>query len=346
MYLIIKIVLILSLSITRLSLAQQLFEPLRENSLNGQSSSSFANPVRSSYGQRSNNKIVHVYGAVELPGVYSLMSSDRLSQAILMAGGISKNGSDRRVELRRNGKLLVRVDLLELRSSGDLKNNPFLQNDDVIFVPVKNTVVSLQGPVKVPGIFEIVEEKNLYDLIYKIGQGLLSGAATKGSISVIRFDEKGAKSVNEVKIIDSDLKAYELKNGDIVQVPHLFGLGKHFSYSVGQLPYDNLTFPSYTDKVFIVGGVRLPQAITYHPSHTLNSYVSIAGGLTRLGRKDIKIRRLDGSTVKSKLGRSVSISPGDTIDVGENKLGPEFWITLMTTLASIGITSYAIFDSR
>ena len=287
-----------------------------------------------------NNIRVHVYGAVLNPGIFSLNILDRLTAAIGKAGGIKENASERRIEIRRGGVVKQRIDLLSLRKTGNLADNPVLNNNDLIFVPYIQNTVKISGPVVDPGLYEITKEKTLKDII-GLASGFLAGVDFTKKISVIRFDSS-EKLVIPVENTEASLSQFEIKNGDTINIPHKFSSGIAFDYSVEELPLDNISYPSRFKKIYVIGGVRAPQAIDYFPGTTLAQYVSLSGGLDRLGREDVIVTKVDGSKTKTTIDQSLKLSPGDTINVGQNKLGPDFWITFMTSLIGLSISSYAI----
>ncbi len=293
------------------------------------------------YNFRSENTIrVHIFGSVVSPGTYTLEPIDRLVSLISLSGGIKQTGSERKVELRR-GKTTKLIDLLELKRNGLLKNNPFLQDDDVIFVPQKQATVAIQGPIHEPGLYEIETNTTLKNLI-DLSLGFTSGLSDLTPIKVLRYDAANKQRVELIENNPTATESFVLKDGDIIQVPHKFMLKNSFDQSVAQLPNDSTYYPSYMQDVYIVGGVRMPGKFKFSPQLRISSYVAMAGGKSRLGRNDALLQRLGGQSQKANLDSDIRLNPGDTLIVGEDKLGPEFWITFMTTLASLGVSTYAI----
>lgn len=289
---------------------------------------------------------VHIYGAVQSPGSYDVEPADRLTKLVEMAQGLLENGSERRIELRRAGQPARSYDLFTLRNRGDITQNPFLQTNDVVYVPYQDRVVLIQGPVNATGTFELKDEVNVYDLIHTMANGYTVGVTTALPIKVIRYDENNKKQVIEVANTDAAQKAFKLQAGDVVQVPHKFNIGKDFDYSTTDLPGDHISFPGYMDRVFTTGGVQSPKAIRYDPRLQASNYISIAGGQSRLAKDRIEIIRLDGTKIKASINDAPQINPGDTIIVDQQKIAPEFWISFMATLASIGLSAYAILHNN
>ena len=103
----------------------------------------------------SNYYNIHVLGEVTRPGTYRVLPSDRVFDAIRYAGGILPTGSERSVQIRRGGRVEY-VDLFAYKSRGILDQNPYLTENDVVFVPILKGLVHVDGPVGHPGSFELV----------------------------------------------------------------------------------------------------------------------------------------------------------------------------------------------
>lgn len=289
---------------------------------------------------------VHVSGEVQRPGTYRVPASARLSEVIQMAGGILDRGSERRVELRRRDGSRRRADLVSFKTTGNLDANPYLLDDDVIFVPLKDRVVQIEGSVKRPGYYELTGERTIEDLL-RLAGGLTPGADGAGNIRVIRY-EGGTKELLDVENEVSARKGFSLRNADVVVVPHIFTENKKFDYNIGKLPGEKAIFyPSYEERVFVLGAVALPGPYAFSPYYDVRQYLTIAGGTTKLAKaKKIKIITAEGKTMKAS--NVTSINPGDTIVVPEKYMAPESFATLVVGIAAsvVGITSAVVTLAR
>lgn len=138
---------------------------------------------------------VSVDGEVNLPGVYTVTSVDRVLEAVMLAGGITDNGSRRDIQILRNGKI-IRADLMRYARSGDNKSNPYMLEGDKIFVlPRQRKVglVEIYGSVKLPGSYEYVQGDRIYDLV-RLAGGLTIDADPK-TAELVRFDEASDSSI-------------------------------------------------------------------------------------------------------------------------------------------------------
>lgn len=283
---------------------------------------------------------VHVLGEVANPGTYRLPASTRLSEAIGQAGGLLERGSERRIELRRRGGEGRVVDLLSFKVLGNLDANPYLLDNDVVFVPLKKNVVQIEGAVRRPGTYEIKTENSLENLVRLVG-GFSPGAGNVFPIKVVRF-EGGRKEILDVENTKDGRHRFKLRNADVVVVSHIFTGDKKFDYNLARLPGDNpLFYPSYEERVFVLGAVAKPGPYSFSPYFGVRQYLTLAGGTTKLAKvKKIVVIHSDGTT--RKVGKDkVEMNPGDTIVVPEKYMAPENVVSLVLgiTTSILGITT-------
>ncbi|HEX5037047.1 MAG TPA: SLBB domain-containing protein [bacterium] len=275
---------------------------------------------------------VHILGEVERPGTYRIPASTRLYEALQYAGGALERGSERRVELRRGGGSRS-VDLLSFKQNGNLDANPYLLDNDVIFVPLLQKVVQVAGTVKRPGNYELRQEKNLDDVV-RLAGGFTPGVDSAVPIKVVRY-ANGDKQVLDVENTPSSRKNFQLEGADVIVVSHILTEKKKFDYNVAKLPGDQkLFYPSYDERVFVIGGVAKPGPYAFSPYYDVRQYLTLAGGTTKMGKpKKTKVVTADGKTMKAKV--DTEINPGDTIVVPEKSFAPE-------TLASLLLSAVAV----
>jgi protein involved in polysaccharide export with SLBB domain len=108
---------------------------------------------------------IFVVGEAVTPGSYSLSSLSTLFNALFAAGGPSKRGTLRNIQLIRDNKIIKTVDLYDFLLKGDKSQDVRLQNGDTIFIPMIGPVVGVAGNVKRPAIYEMKEPLNLKEAI-------------------------------------------------------------------------------------------------------------------------------------------------------------------------------------
>jgi polysaccharide biosynthesis/export protein len=80
---------------------------------------------------------INVVGEVERPGTIEVVPNTTLNQAILASGGFNRRAKNNSVELLRlnpNGSMTKQSIAINLAQGIDIKNNPILQNNDIIIV--------------------------------------------------------------------------------------------------------------------------------------------------------------------------------------------------------------------
>jgi len=165
--------------------------------------------------------LVYIVGEVETQGVYTISSSvATLLNLLNNAGGVKETGSLRNIKIRRaNGKTDA-VDLYEFLIAGvlDLKKTR-LGYGDYIIVPLKEKSATITGEVKRPGIYEMIGNEGLKDLVRFAG-GLTSNAYLK-RCQVKRFERDVGEKFFELNL-ESTLKNqktdFTLSDGDTVSV--------------------------------------------------------------------------------------------------------------------------------
>ncbi|OGQ23292.1 MAG: hypothetical protein A3C46_05715 [Deltaproteobacteria bacterium RIFCSPHIGHO2_02_FULL_44_16] len=286
---------------------------------------------------------VHVLGQIQNPGTYRFPPSTRLDEAVTMAGGLQTRGSKRNIELRRKDGV-ARYDLFRFQTFGDLSQNPFLLDNDVIFVPYGEHHVILQGPVKQTGTFELSSrDQSIWDLLQLAG-GFTAGVSKSGDVTVIRYVDT-EKQLFEIKNIEPELKEFLLQHGDIVVIPHLLTKEAKFDYDISALPADNLFYPSFNDNVFVLGSVALPGGYPFNPHYSVREFVYLAGPQVNANLKRMYILTAQGKRIKRDDFGMHRLSPGDTIVVPSRAWTTDNvvkWYTTVTTSVLAGAAVYGI----
>lgn len=159
---------------------------------------------------------VYVVGNARRPGAYTVSSLSTLVNALFVAGGPSKTGTMRDIQVKRNGKTIIHFDMYDFLLKGDKTKDIRLMPEDVIFIPPVGALAAITGSVKNPAIYELKGEKKLSELIEMAGG--LSVLAFKGRVQIERI-MNGRKQVvfeSELdKAIDKDLSIH---SGDVVKI--------------------------------------------------------------------------------------------------------------------------------
>jgi protein involved in polysaccharide export with SLBB domain len=116
---------------------------------------------------------VGLVGNVNRPAIYELKGETQVTDLLAMAGGVSPSGYLQRLQLERFRANTERVvqdfNLLDFTQRGLPSANPFLRDGDLVRVfPVDPRIynaVTLEGPVKRPGSYELRPGMRLGDVV-------------------------------------------------------------------------------------------------------------------------------------------------------------------------------------
>jgi protein involved in polysaccharide export with SLBB domain len=197
---------------------------------------------------------VTLIGAINKPGTYTLPSLATLFNALYVSGGPAENGSFRKIELIRNNKVVQLADLYGFLVRGDMSSNIRLEDNDVIRVPFANLMITLNGELNRPGIFELDENESLKDAIQFAGG--FKSKAFRSRITGSRFGDLDKKILD---VAGDDLHTFRLQNGD-----------EFFIDSVVN---------RYQNRVVIHGAVFKPGAYALDNGMTLKHLIGKAQGL-------------------------------------------------------------------
>lgn len=217
--------------------------------------------------------MVYVVGNAKRPGAYTVSSLSTLINALFEAGGPSKTGTMRDIQVKRNGKTIVNFDMYDFLLKGDKTKDVRLIPEDVIFIPPVGPLVGIAGNIKNPAIYELKGETKLIDLIYMAGG--LTGVAFKGRVQVQRIKDHQFKTLFEGDLINIEKnveKNFALSDGDLVKI-----------YSVVEIK----------TTISISGAVANPGEYGIVPGVTkVKDVISLAGGLLYYASNQAELTRV------------------------------------------------------
>lgn len=106
-----------------------------------------------------------VLGEVKNPGGYSFTHNSTIFNVLYGVGGPKISGSLRDIRVIREGKQVATIDLYDLLLNGTDNQNVPLLNNDRIFIPPRESTVSIRGQVRRPAIYELKPNEGLSKLI-------------------------------------------------------------------------------------------------------------------------------------------------------------------------------------
>jgi protein involved in polysaccharide export with SLBB domain len=199
---------------------------------------------------------VFVVGKAQYPGNYELSSLSTIYHALIAAGGPSKNGSMRNIQLFRDGKVLETIDLYDFFLRGERSRDVRLQSSDTIFIPIVGTTIGISGSVKGPAIYELKEPMALKEFIEMAGGVTFQGYLQRVQVERVEVHQKKV-------LVDFDISpggqpphpflSTILRDGDFVKI-----------------------FPIYHQPeniVFLEGSVKKPGSFELRPGMKLSDLI-------------------------------------------------------------------------
>lgn len=170
------------------------------------------------------SKQFYFLGEISRPGVYSIIQPTTILEGLAIVGGFTPAANLAGTYFLRNGKVIP-VNLRAVLRDGDLSQNIYLQDRDIIYIPnARDQMIYIIGEIEEPGAIQIMEGKlNLIEAISAAG-GFKIGAV-EDNIKIIRggLANPTIISANVKEILDKNrlekLENLQLVAGDIVYVP-------------------------------------------------------------------------------------------------------------------------------
>ncbi len=199
---------------------------------------------------------VTVQGEVMFPGTYSVPSLARIMNVLYLAGGPTENGTFREIQLIRNKKLVGKLDLYDLLTSGIQRNDMILQDQDVIKVGVYKSRIEVKGKVKRPALFEVLPNENLEYVLNNFSGGFTEDAF-KDLVKVTRYTNRDRKLID----LNSEIfNSFYPQTGDLIQV-------------------ESIDKDRFENKISVIGEVFRPGDFALEGNETLLKVINRSGGL-------------------------------------------------------------------
>ena len=196
---------------------------------------------------------VLVTGNAKNPGIYTFSGNSNILHAITAAGGVSKFGSYREINLIRNNEVIESLDVYDLLINGQYNIKKRLRSGDVVFVEARKSIVTIDGAVYRPAKYEVLDGQNL-DSIIEFANGIKRTADLQ-NISLERFLDGALKTVPIVN--KSQFKTITALDGDLIYIR--------------EYPYREAK---------ISGAVLKPGTYIMSADENINDLVDKAGGYT------------------------------------------------------------------
>jgi len=159
---------------------------------------------------------VNVFGETNLRGSFNMSALNTAFNALAVAGGPAMQGSVRAIELIR-GKNRKKIDVYAFLSNPATQFDFDIQQNDILYVPMAQRVVTLEGAVKRPMKYELTGKEGLQELF-----GFAGGINYNTYVEFVQVERNQADSVVLLEYKLSDIlngtQSAILLDGDIVRV--------------------------------------------------------------------------------------------------------------------------------
>jgi len=220
--------------------------------------------------------VFSIAGEVRKPGGYDLKKNTRVRDAILQAGGLTKDASIKQAEILRHGKQRDKYEKiyfdLAAAMAGDERENIELHDEDQIIIhsireyAFKQTV-AIEGDVRKAGEYSYFENMRVKDLVFAAGNVLESAYLDDAEITSMNIDQG-----NAVKLVRKNISLRKAMAGDPENNVHL-------------KPYDRVFVRKILDwreerYVTVAGELKYPGRYLIEKGERLSSLIERAGGFT------------------------------------------------------------------
>ena len=209
---------------------------------------------------------IFIMGEVANPGGYAVSPIANVFNSLFSAGGPNISGSLREVRVIRNNKVITKVDVYDYLIGTQKTNDVRMNDNDIIYVPLRGRTVGIKGAVLRSAYFELSSNENLKRLLELAGGIRSNFYLQRVQVDrIIPFAER-KKGELDRKIFDInfadvllDGKDLELIDGDIITIFPILDEKKNF--------------------VSIEGAVWRPGAFQLEKISTLKDLIKAADGL-------------------------------------------------------------------
>ena len=178
---------------------------------------------------------VFVLGEAFKPGAYTVSSLSTITHALFVSGGVNDIASLRAIQLKRAGNSIATLDLYDLLLKGDTGNDIRLQPSDVIYVPTVGELVSIDGDVLRPAIYELKAGETVADLVALAGG--LKATASVDRARLDRLDGNGFTTVVDINLNRPASQKIALEAGDHLQVDGISDRKKNIVTLAGHVDF-------------------------------------------------------------------------------------------------------------
>jgi len=271
---------------------------------------------------------VYIVGEVVEAGAYDISSLSTPLNALVAAGGVTDRGSLRTLKHYRGKQLIQEVDAYDLLLHGVRTGLEQLQSGDTLLVPPVGPLVTVEGMVRRPAVYELRNETSLSEVLELAGGILPTAALRHIEVQRVEAHEKrtmlslNLTSTTDTSAVNQQLDAFKIQGGDQV---HLFPIA---SYN--------------EDAIYLQGHVLRPGRYSYKKGMKLTDLISSYGDLlpepaphygeiVRLNAPDFHptVDSFDLATALATPASAPTLQPLDTVRIFSRydfQAPPDVWV--------------------
>src|SRR5690606_31606890 len=108
---------------------------------------------------------VNIFGQVSQPGSYTISALNTAFNALVACNGPTANGSVRNIRLMKENNEVQIIDVYEFLTNPQIRFEYSLANNDMIYVPFSEKVVTIRGADTRPLMYELKSHAGLQALL-------------------------------------------------------------------------------------------------------------------------------------------------------------------------------------
>jgi polysaccharide biosynthesis/export protein len=249
---------------------------------------------------------ITIMGEVRKPGTLTISAFNTAFNAINFAGGVTDLANLRSIEIRRDGRQINAIDLYEFLKTGNVIDDAYLEDGDILFIGNAARIVKAEGKFKRPMFYVLKDDENLNDLIDLAGGPTFDARFSSVQVQTVVNEESKLYTINL-----NDLRSGTtvlLKDGDIVKLKSINSQLNNTIEIQGAVNYPDVYQIKSNDRLLDIidraGGLR-PDALTN------NAFVYRGDTSLNTGIIKVNLMNID----QSNSSENIEVFPGDFINI-------------------------------
>lgn len=185
--------------------------------------------------QTARTVTINIFGETKMKGSFTFSALNTAFNALAAAGGPTRLGSVRNIQILRGSTSKI-LDVYDFMLNPAKKFEFELQEDDIIFVPFSEKLVTIRGAVKRPMTYELVKAEGLKELIAFAGGVNFNTNPEFVQIERIQNGEVVLLEWNLSDILSGKVSV-SLQNGDQVRLREITKVLENYVEVAGEVFY-------------------------------------------------------------------------------------------------------------